>query len=251
MLSGKADLVAKKGRKFCVIDYKTLFGEQAEAADNMQLRALAALIDEQFLGEFDEISVALIHPNIYPAFSGWTFEAHELGAIRAETETLAIEAVQPNQPLTPGEKQCKFCKAKAFCKPAQATLENTALIKFEPQSVTNHRLAQLLDVCPIAEDVIDAIKAEAKRRIGEGQEIPGYQVTAGRTMQTVTNPKKIFFAAEALGITPERYVLCCNVVKERLEYAVQEVTGLDPKKPKRKPQLYLQAQQRKPGPQEV
>lgn len=225
--SGKADLIVKRGRKGLVIDYKTLYGEQAEAENNMQLRTLAVLLDTNYPGEFDEISVALIHPNIFPTFSGWSFDVGEIQAFRAEVEALALEAVKANQPLTPGEKQCKFCRAKALCKAAQGALESTALIKFEPQAVTNDKLAALLDVCPIAEDVIDAIKAEAKRRIGEGQEIPGYQITKGRTLNTVTNPKLIFHRAEMLGITPDRYILCCNIVKERLEYAVRDITGCD------------------------
>lgn len=103
--------------------------------------------------------------------------------------------------LVPGEKQCKFCKAKGIC-PA---LRNTAtkaltaianpsdVAEFEDltlpkkaaavtvnEGVTNERLAEFMRAVPLIEEAIDAAQKEMLRRLMNGQEVPGFYLGQGR-----------------------------------------------------------------------
>lgn len=103
--------------------------------------------------------------------------------------------------LVPGEKQCKFCKAKGIC-PALRDAASTALAivadpskteEFEDltlpkkaaavvvnEGVTNERLAEFLRAIPLIEQAIDAAGAEGLRRLTAGQELPGFYLGQGR-----------------------------------------------------------------------
>lgn len=103
--------------------------------------------------------------------------------------------------LVPGEKQCKFCKAKAHC-PALREATSTALkIVAEPSSaadfenlslpkqaaavvvnegVSNERLAEFMRAIPLIEEATKAARAEVERRLFAGLEIPGYYLGVGR-----------------------------------------------------------------------
>lgn len=107
----------------------------------------------------------------------------------------------PELDLVPGEKQCKFCKAKGIC-PAlrEASTKALAIVadpsrleEFEDLSVpkkaaavivnegvTNERLAEFLRAVPLIEQAIDAAGAEALRRLTAGQELPGFYLGVGR-----------------------------------------------------------------------
>jgi hypothetical protein len=103
--------------------------------------------------------------------------------------------------LNPGEKQCKFCKAKGIC-PALRNAASTALTavaapsdpaEFEnlslpkkaaaitiDQSITNERLGEFMRAVPLVEEAIKAAGEEMMRRLMSGQEIPGFYLGIGR-----------------------------------------------------------------------
>lgn len=103
--------------------------------------------------------------------------------------------------LNPGEKQCKFCKAKGICpalrdsaSKALATVADPSRVEeFEDltlpkkaaaivvnEGVTNERLAEFLRAIPLIEQAIDAAGAEALRRLTSGLELPGFYLGVGR-----------------------------------------------------------------------
>lgn len=102
--------------------------------------------------------------------------------------------------LVPGEKQCRFCDAKAHC-PALRNSVSTALQTVSPSEVTDfqdlslpkqaakvqlnegissEKLAEFMRAVPLIEDAIKAARAEVERRLFAGEEVPGYYLGIGR-----------------------------------------------------------------------
>ena len=101
--------------------------------------------------------------------------------------------------LVVGEKQCKFCKAKATCSKLRAVVAETANVdhapatpeEFEEMTLTPVSgfspdvddaawLAACLAKADLIEDWVKAIRAEVERRLLAGGEVPGYKVVQGK-----------------------------------------------------------------------
>lgn len=103
--------------------------------------------------------------------------------------------------LVPGEKQCKFCKAKAHCPALRAATSTALKIVAEPskasefenlslpkqaaavvvnEGVSNERLSEFMRAVPLIEEAIKAARAEVERRLFAGMEIQGYYLGVGR-----------------------------------------------------------------------
>lgn len=102
--------------------------------------------------------------------------------------------------LVPGDKQCKFCKAKGVCPalrnvatqslsimaPSDAsdfedlTLPKKAAALVIDESVTNEKIAEFLRAIPLIEAAVSAAEGEAMRRLMAGQALPGFYLGVGR-----------------------------------------------------------------------
>ena len=94
--------------------------------------------------------------------------------------------------LTPGEKQCQFCKAKANC-PAlgnfvqaavradfETIIEDEKALLETVASSTEDSLAAALASVPLIEDWCKAVRAEAERRLLAGAPVPGFKLVRGK-----------------------------------------------------------------------
>lgn len=103
--------------------------------------------------------------------------------------------------LNPGDKQCKFCKAKALC-PAlrnftanalSTTVEPSQLAEFEDLSLpkkaaalqvsdatTPDQLAEIMRAWPLIEEFGKAVRAEVERRLFAGEPVPGFYLGVGK-----------------------------------------------------------------------
>lgn len=82
--------------------------------------------------------------------------------------------------LNPGEKQCKWCKAKAWCpaltKVAEEFIEATA----DVPSMTQEALARAMDLTPLMEERSKAVRAAVEGALVKGEAVPGYKLVQGR-----------------------------------------------------------------------
>jgi hypothetical protein len=193
---GTSDAVILKGDEIIVIDLKYGMGVRVDAEDNeqAQLYALGALEEYEFLGDFKMVTMVICQPRLNHV-AEWVIPVEQLRAFGEDARLAAVEALwKENPPLNPGEKQCRFCRAKATCPALRdevlgavggaATIAdfedvNEGVVRVGSGSDATD-LAKALDKVGLVEDWCKAIRAEAERRILAGDTVPGYKLVEGR-----------------------------------------------------------------------
>lgn len=196
-------ILLHSAKTLIVDDYKHGRGVPVAAEDNEQLviYAGAALAEFDLVGDWQHITMRISQPRINND-SEWTVTREHLeqmlARISATAERIRTGSVD-TLTATPGEKQCRFCKAKATCKalrdevagtvalggPTPATPDEFAEIVDEPfVPGDSHDDGQWLAVCMSKVDLIEdwckAVRAETERRLLAGSDVPGFKLVEGR-----------------------------------------------------------------------
>lgn len=236
---GTADVIVARGDELIVIDFKygqgvevsagySLFGgfETSGAAvrkpnSQMSLYALGALQAYQGLvADFERVRLVISQPRIKKAPSEYDMTVAELEGWASATARNAVLSCQTagnafgqvldwdDKYLAPGEKQCKFCRAKATCSKLRNEIAETVFsgIPATPEEFENlregvgakdtlesvllcektqgHSAAEWLAACMSKVDLISdwckAIQAETERRLFAGDSVPGYKLVQGK-----------------------------------------------------------------------
>lgn len=121
--TGTGDAIILTDDTVVVIDLKFGMGERVDAEGNQQLGmyGLGALDAYDILGEFDRVRMIICQPRV-DHVSEWVQTREELNILRGEIATAALRIRDADDPgvdiadfLNPGEKQCRWCKAKPIC----------------------------------------------------------------------------------------------------------------------------------------
>ena len=201
-------------RSLTVVDLKYGMGVRVDATENPQLMlyALGAYEATSMLADFDTVTMVIHMPRLNHV-SEWTIpitDLIEFGSLvsyyATETrlaeadEAAALGAQKPTDSgwaekyLNPGEKQCRFCKAKGVCPAlrdslmetvtgsAPATVEdfaNVLPIEVDVDAGDNY-LTIAMDKVDLVEMWCKAIRAEVERRLLDGERVTGYKLVQGR-----------------------------------------------------------------------
>ena len=206
--TGTADAVIIDGanRRIKVIDLKYGMGVKVDALDNPQLMmyALGAVDQYEMLADFAEITMIIHQPRLNHVSEFHVVRA-QLEAFRTDVEVAAErvteagilatvgatdEEIRDGGFLQPGQKQCRFCKAKAVCPALRAEVADTVgrasaadFAEFMPVEVSPETETDYLSVAmgkvQLVEDWCRAIRAETERRLLAGQPVAGYKVVMG------------------------------------------------------------------------
>jgi hypothetical protein len=188
---GTSDAVVLGDDTLFVVDLKYGTGERVDALDNeqLQLYALGALKEYEFLGDFQFVQMVTHQPRLNHV-GECVVTVPELLAFGQRAKEAAVLALTPNADLVPGEKQCRWCKAKATC-PAirEEVLEIVAadVSDFDDLTTGNmlvdgneNYLSVAMNKVGLVEDWCKAIRAEVERRLMASQDVPGYKLVGGR-----------------------------------------------------------------------
>jgi hypothetical protein len=213
---GTADALVIKGNELIVIDLKTGRGVDVEVEGNAQLMAyaLGCLEIAEQVADIERIRLVIVQPRAggikehdlwVDELRAWARE-HAAPAARRVLQAVAEFSVGH---LNPGEKQCKFCSAKATCPALRDSVADTAL-GFTPASPDEFAVATVsaadehtpedwiaaaLSRVDLIEDWCSSIRAEAHRRLSDGLPVPGWKLVQGkRGARAWSDPK----AAEEL-----------------------------------------------------
>lgn len=203
---GTSDAVALVGDELIIIDLKYGRGVKVEACENKQLQiyALAALGEFEFLGDFKRVRVAIVQPRL-DHIGEWdcTVDAlREFGQQVKRSAERCFAAVEYHgnykelheKYLSPGNDQCRFCKAKATCPALTSHVLSTVADDFvdinnpiAPQlahvagrEVDNATLGNLLGAVDLIEGWCKAIRAKVETELLAGHAVPGYKLVEGR-----------------------------------------------------------------------
>jgi hypothetical protein len=186
---GTSDAVILGDDTLFVVDLKYGMGVKVDAMDNeqLQLYALGALKEYEFLGDFQFVQMVIHQPRLNHV-AEYVVTVPELLAFGQRAKEAAALALTPNADLVPGEKQCRFCKAKATC-PAlrEEVLDIVAADASDFDDLTEtvndgdtDYLSVAMDKVGLVEDWCKAIRAEVERRLMAGQTVPNYKLVEGR-----------------------------------------------------------------------
>lgn len=221
---GTADVIIARGDEIIVVDFKYGMGVEVSAEGNpqMSLYALGALqAYNGIAGDFTRVRMAISQPRIRKAPSEYDLSVEALETWGRSTARSAVATCQNAMGyalagdaftetfLRPGEKQCKFCSAKATCPalrdevvetiigghhggPQAATPDEFANLNVEPACDIDAAewLAACLSKVDLIEDWCKAVRAEVERRLLAGESVPGFKVVQGkRGARQWTDPK--------------------------------------------------------------
>jgi hypothetical protein len=216
---GTADALVIRGDEMIVVDLKTGRGVEVEA-DSAQLKAyaLGCLPIADQVADIERVRLVIVQPRNggIKEHDLWVDElrawAHTQAAPAARKVLEAMAEFSVGH-LNPGEKQCKFCAAKATCPALRDSVAQTVFVEefvpARPEEFSDITLelatpakdthedwiAAALTKVDLIEDWCKAVREEAHKRLSEGQELPGWKLVAGkRGARAWTDPK----AAEEL-----------------------------------------------------
>ena len=183
-----AIIVDTTKRTLYVVDLKYGMGVKVDAGDNPQLMmyALGAMEQCDQLGEFDQVCMVIHQPRLNHVSEHWIYVG-DLWAFKRRAAEAAELTRQPDAPLVPGEKQCRFCKAKAVCPALRAEVTevvsgSATLDEFLVPDMTtgDNYLSVAMSKVGLVEDWCKAVRAEVERRLMAGQTVDGFKLVEGR-----------------------------------------------------------------------
>ena len=197
-----------------LIDYKDGMGI-VDAVDNDQLEqyAMGVLAGYKLPVNVEypvkRIRMTIIQPKM--SLKGLPpITSHEVtvAEMLAKIPQMVVEAAAtdaPDAPLVPGDKQCKFCRAKGSCSALVGQTMKEVGIMFQPvvqvmdvaqqaankdpNSMTDAEIARIVEAAPLVRQMIEATEEEALRRMKAGAVIPGLKLVNGRGSRNWSLPE--------------------------------------------------------------
>lgn len=227
-----AVVIHAERRRLTVGDLKYGRGVQVWAEENPQLMlyALGALDEFGMLYDFDEVAMVIYQPRL-DHVDEWVcsvehLRAFEKVAYEAGKTALAIVDNGPGTVfLNPGEKQCKFCKAKGDCPALRDQVLATVALDFEPLTDEELELADSLGA--EVEPVIDQLaKGEVAVSIAEAERVlaAAYGVAPKAVDFEATEPAG---ADDPSYLFPARFVIKKPTLRPALENAEEKLAAVD------------------------
>ena len=215
---GTSDAVILLDDEIIIVDLKYGQGVQVDAEDNPQLGiyALAAIEKYDILGAVERVRMIIDQPRKHH-YSEAVMPVEELQAFKATVQEAAMRCGAAlrfydnykelhDKYLNPGEKQCKFCPAKATCPKLRDAVTTEVWGTTAATADDFDNLDALSDMLTVAveqveggyggdieewlgaamskvglvEDWCKAIRAEVERRLLAGVAIPGHKLVEGR-----------------------------------------------------------------------
>jgi len=212
--TGDAVILDAVNRRITVVDLKYGMGVRVDAEHNPQALMYGSGALEEYGIAVDFATVrAVIHQPRLGHVSEATVSLKDMREFEDSVWQAAMRVKMAQQwpadnplfvadALNPGEKQCRFCKAKATCPALRAEMSDlvgsdvATLEDFMPKKVDmlseEQYLSWAMSNVRLVEDWCSAVKAEVERRLLAGKTVEGFKLVEGRR-----GPRKWADEAEA------------------------------------------------------
>lgn len=188
---GTADTILFYDDTMHIVDLKYGKGVRVSAEENpqAQLYALGAYADYGEFFDIKNIKIAIVQPRI-DNITEWEISFDDLMKFGEAASQAAETAFTPNAPRVPGEKQCRFCKAKATCPALFKLTTDVILSDFDdisgapaPNNLTTEQMSKVLTAKPLIEAWLEAVEKFATEKIASGGGFPGFKLVEGRSIR--------------------------------------------------------------------
>lgn len=192
---GTADAIVLNDGVATVADLKFGRGVKVDADENPQAMsyALGALNEYDFLFDVHTFRLAIVQPRL-DHVSEWEISRDDLLAWADDLLKPAAElALSDEPPMHPGEKQCRFCRAKGACRALaefniQVATEGFSVVgdpikTTDPKVLSSEEIAELMPSLDMLANWVKAVEAHALAELEIGRDIPGYKLVAGRSLR--------------------------------------------------------------------
>lgn len=196
---GTSDTVILRGDELIVVDLKYGRGVAVDAEENEQLMlyALGALETFGFMYDFERFRLVIVQPRS-GGVSEWTIERDALTGFAEVAKLQALRALSPLQgpeDFNPGEKQCRFCKARAICPALEDKVASSVASIDDFDDLTaiavqggiddldktfSTALGKKMAIVGLVEDWCKAVRARAESELLQGRRVDGFKIVRGR-----------------------------------------------------------------------
>lgn len=204
---GTADCILIRGKDVHVFDFKYGKGVPVSAEDNpqMMLYALGILDMYGLLYDMQTFHLHIIQPRI-DNISDWTVSREKLLAFGEYVKEQSALAYDGAGDYVPGEKQCRFCRAKAQCR---ARAQENVRLAFSPDLgklpplISADEAGAYLTQGEDVERWLSDLKDWALGECLAGNAVPGWKAVEGRGSREWTDQDAAFERLISTGITEE------------------------------------------------
>jgi len=186
---GTADTILVGDHRIHIVDLKYGKGVPVYAERNPQamLYALGAYAGFGWMGDVKSVKISIVQPRL-DNISEWEISVTDLLKFGEEARQAAADTLIPNAKKVPGEKQCKFCKAKATCPALYKLTADTLMADFEqldevkaPHKLTFEQLRVALERKTLIEAWLQSVEISVKELLLEGVAFEGFKLVEGRS----------------------------------------------------------------------
>jgi len=178
-----------------VHDLKYGRGVKVFAEDNEQemLYGLGALYEYAALGDWKQVRLVIHQPRLdhldehmISVEELLEFAAEAANCAQVAIEILAKDSDLPaRKNLTPGTKQCMWCKAKATCPALTKHVHDNVMDQFGDVTAVetiqpNSELGKSMSMIELIEGWCKAVRGAVEVQLLQGNEVPGYKLVQGR-----------------------------------------------------------------------
>lgn len=193
-----------------VIDFKYGAGVPVSADHNgqMMLYALGAWELFSATDNIQTVRMTIVQPRIQSEPETCEMTAEELLDWAENTLKPAAKlAWEGKGELNPGEKQCRWCRAKPQCRawmdkygPLAGFMKQTPEAR-DPRLLTNEEVGEWLIAAQGIAEYVKCLEDYAQTQLQQGNPIPGWKLVEGRSTRRFTDLDAAFNAIEATGIS--------------------------------------------------
>lgn len=222
-LIGRFDLVVHdpETKRACVVDWKTTAWYQWDIASNLQLAAGALAAHE--LLDVGTVYVTIVETARGTYVPEWhIYTAEQLFNVRRRIDQIITAAVDKNAKTRRGY-HCRHCPAVSICPetlrlPEYIEKKPPKAIKQYVQGLSADKLSDLLNAWhDWVKATGRALEEEAKRRLSEGEDVPGWTLAAGQTVREIRDVTQLWFRLKDLGISGEEFLNKINISIKAVE----------------------------------
>ncbi len=204
---GTADFIMFQGEDLYVLDFKYGKGVPVSAEENpqMMLYALGAYRAYCFLYPIRNIHLSIVQPRL-DSISEWSCPLDDLLKFGIYVTGRAALATEGAGEFCPGEKQCRFCRAKQQCR---ARADYNVQMAFStdkgklPPLITAAEAGEYLTRGEDLEKWLKDLKEWALSECLAGREVPGWKAVEGRGSREWTDMDAAFDRLTKSGVTEE------------------------------------------------